>query len=1473
MAHEIEEPTLWGNDLAPPAYKQANYLQGQPGGPPGYRLRRIILVNFWLYDVQEFDIPHGRLFLAGENASGKSTVLMSAIPMVLDGNHRPERIDTFGKREKRIDYYILGSNESATPFTHNQRTSYVALEFEWCAMDTPPFASELRARWERGEYEQARFLTLGLAFVGNRNNTNPITTTRFLITDGSRLTTTPTRQNQSHTLSLVQKTTDGIQAIDIRTFRKQLSEHGVICESASDYEQRVSQALFHFSNIQDFRRLIRQLLYLRQPNLNSVLSLETIRAFLNQSLPQIPLDILQHAASTLETMDNLYEEIERRKRAYNAIEKLHLAQEALTLAHVHLAVCEYIYKQFQEEKEQNNVRRLKTNLTRATNELGRCKERLQTLDMETDRVTGELQALQNSQGLQAAQNLKEVSEKASRLESERQTQQRLLEDIISNRELAYTQTVQQEQDFIEAQQESIKQLQQMQETASQRAHWEQAAEQAMLRLTQVQRFTLEHTTPDISAHISSLLDTQVTERQNWLRSLSELHRTIEHETSSSQTAKKREEQIYDELDKATRFFEEEREQILLSQQNLVTILDSLKEDENDLFLPIDYFHELHEHGFQLASEVLPPHAFLTQFQTLLEDYQTSLRQANKLFTNHSDRLSTQLTGLQRQQGARSTEVSLAEEAYRLKLAEPEFTPQRNAYRIQARAQLARQQIPAFPLYMLLDFTPPITDQYEVMGRIERILEDAGLLDALVVLPEHTATADTFLATQELSDCRLDIERLLAINASTPSSSSLTVPLCMDPAIYETLGTAAPVWEHTIKTILTIMQRTIFVNEQQPGNWKHGLLIGQASNTSAHCIGKATRVREQQRAQAELRQRWQTLQAELQQITEQITALTEQLTLVQKQQTILTSALSESALESHILNLRLAQETLERTHGYYEEARKETQRIHQRISHARIQLQRECGDIVQFSSNIQSIDQAQEAIHHLLTKHQALYKHIDNLQRAWNNHREASKRLGQAKTAEFRALQACESKEKEARVAQSELTTLQQLVRETSGEDIITRLKNLQIRHDALPQERGKEHEAYIRTETTIKHTQSELQSAQETFERAQQHCTQTRETFITLLTSYPIEHLQFARQRLEQQRPLEIAQKLLDTPLSAAEEDYQARKIKLEQAAETAYNNLFVTFNQVSNLLHEYGPTFQSRGSVIFVNADSANPFLMLNQLGDEITHQESLLDEKERNLFRDFMLKEMADTIRHHILEAENWIDRLNTMLGHTSIIEERYHLKWVSKNPEVGQAGSYLAAHHAQLRRQAQALKPDEVEALVYAFRQEAINARAQLQENNGSSFIEALAEIFDYRQWFRFEITIIQTDGQRQQLNERALKQRSGAEQYVALYIPFFAALSALYESAGKGAPRLIALDEAFDKVSAGNTQKLLKFLTAQNFQWIMSGPRLSGEGTEIPACVRYLMLHKKGSELATGFASFWSHHQLAPDQHNGKEQGSL
>src|SRR6266566_3163150 len=232
-------------------------LQAQAGGPRGYRLRRIILTNFWLYGLQEFEIPHGRLFLAGENASGKSTVLTAALPLALDGDIRPNRLDTFGGRERHMEYYVLGSSESATPYSHERRTAYIALEFEWCDPDNPPIAQELRQRWENGERERTRFLTIGLSLAGNINASDRIRPMRFIITDGSRL------GYDIHTLHETANKNEK-RAYDQSRFKQVLEGHGIVCESRDDYEQKVARYLFGFTDVKEFQKLITLLLVLRR---------------------------------------------------------------------------------------------------------------------------------------------------------------------------------------------------------------------------------------------------------------------------------------------------------------------------------------------------------------------------------------------------------------------------------------------------------------------------------------------------------------------------------------------------------------------------------------------------------------------------------------------------------------------------------------------------------------------------------------------------------------------------------------------------------------------------------------------------------------------------------------------------------------------------------------------------------------------------------------------------------------------------------------------------------------------------------------------------------------------------------------------------------------------------------------------------------------------------------------------------------
>ena len=608
---------------------------------------------------------------------------------------------------------------------------------------------------------------------------------------------------------------------------------------------------------------------------------------------------------------------------------------------------------------------------------------------------------------------------------------------------------------------------------------------------------------------------------------------------------------------------------------------------------------------------------------------------------------------------------------------------------------------------------------------------------------------------------------------------------------------------------------------------------------------------------------QQLQAELQQITNHLTSLEQQQQHIGALHSQFTAIAREYHIETYAIALHTKLESLERVQSNYQQARTETQTYRQQIQQLRLQLHKEASGIDQFISDATSIDRARESLLSLASNNTTLSEYLKNILRSLNAHRKASDAREQARRSELLAAQNYRRSEQEAEQVRAEKATLQQLVMEMEGEqaeDLFTRLQNLQERQQQLPQEFQEALEARGRNEGILSTNQETFTSAQEAHHHAQNERERTYQELLHELTVYPVEQLQVLHQRLNTESAIAAIQTLLDEPLTNQEDHYHATRSKLSEQHNSANLLLLHIYSEVNNLLHEYGTTFDPQGMIRFLNADNATPFELLNQLAEDISQQERLLDERERTLFQNFLLQEMADTIRKHIIDAEDWIRKMNAFLGHTAFVGEHYHLNWAPREREQIRTGSHLAQYYQLLRRQAQTLKEEEVEALVNAFRQEIADLRAEQQtgQNNTESlpFAEGLARIFDYREWFRFEIFVTRPDGTRQHLTDRYFRQRSGAEQYIALYIPFFAALSALYESAGKGAPRLIALDEAFDKVSLTNTRRLLKFLASQNFQWIMTGPRVTGEGTEIPTCARYVMLHNKGDELATGVPSFWN-----------------
>lgn len=103
---------------------------------------RIGLVDFWYYGDQEYEFLDGRMLLRGANGSGKSVTMQSFVPLLLDGNMRPERLDPFGSRARKMENYLLEEDD-----VRDERIGYLYMEFKREESETYlTFGMGIRAR-------------------------------------------------------------------------------------------------------------------------------------------------------------------------------------------------------------------------------------------------------------------------------------------------------------------------------------------------------------------------------------------------------------------------------------------------------------------------------------------------------------------------------------------------------------------------------------------------------------------------------------------------------------------------------------------------------------------------------------------------------------------------------------------------------------------------------------------------------------------------------------------------------------------------------------------------------------------------------------------------------------------------------------------------------------------------------------------------------------------------------------------------------------------------------------------------------------------------------------------------------------------------------------------------------------------------------------------------------------------------------
>lgn len=234
-----------------------------------WKMNKLGFLNFWLYDQEEFPLHNGHILLRGNNAAGKSITTQSFIPFILDGDRRPERLDPFGSRDRKMEFYLLGDNE------RDESTGYLYLEFR------KPGVEEYRTigvgmRAQKGK---------GIDFWG------------FCLRDGRRIGDDGVQLYE----------TVGKQKLPLtkQKLRNLIGDAGCWAESQTKYKEMVNAQIFGFRDIRQYDRLVQLLILVRAPKFSKDFRPSEVKKILNESLQVLTDEDLSAMVSTMEQMDNL----------------------------------------------------------------------------------------------------------------------------------------------------------------------------------------------------------------------------------------------------------------------------------------------------------------------------------------------------------------------------------------------------------------------------------------------------------------------------------------------------------------------------------------------------------------------------------------------------------------------------------------------------------------------------------------------------------------------------------------------------------------------------------------------------------------------------------------------------------------------------------------------------------------------------------------------------------------------------------------------------------------------------------------------------------------------------------------------------------------------------------------------------------------------------------------------------------------
>lgn len=1371
-----------------------------------WKIARGGIFNFWYYDDQEFQFADGRLILRGANGSGKSVTMQSFIPLVLDGDKRPWRLDPFGSRDRRIEYYLLGDADSPI----QERTGYLYLEFF--------------------HPEEEKFLTIGIGLRARKGNQS-VSFWGFVLQDQRRI---------GHNFFLYDHDYERKYGEKVPLSREKLTEQvgagGKVVRDQSDYRRLVNQALFGFADDESYQELLDLLIQLRSPKLSKDFKPSTIYGILTNALPPLKEEELRPLSDVLEDMDQISatldelsihrKEVERLDEAYSKYNQylLYEASESVLSARK-----ERDLKREEVERVSQHFHDLQKEISLKEAEKEQAEMRLQEIRAEVE-ILSRHEAVEKQKELEQAKAIyRDVTEQLQRCRQRMEDGKKRLD-----------------RDQAALAEERERQTQEL-----------KLQDECLHSMEQIAR-DAEFTSHDLYHRRFGQLDwNEDGIWQAWRRDVQQhLDRLKEAHSVSlkEKEAKERVEAAERELSEARKERDEKEEKFREAEKRLA---QAVKEQEERIY-----------QWYRSLSKLPLSEDSWRGILYRLQDYpQTSYTQVKEpavlAFQETKDQWYSHILLLQHeQQLLKQKEEELKKELAEW-VAQKDPEPPRRQSREESRKKRLEQGFKGLPLYACCDFRDHLSE--EEKARVESVLEHTGLLDAWIA-PGFTANEQQKDGAGESIFWQEGTEEFII--ASAPVDFGYTLAELLQPTPPEDGSITVEEIDRILRTIRLDGEISALLVPENPsvgadnfsaatwinekGQFQLGALFGQVEiKPQAQYIGKKTRERTRRQRMEALQQEIAQLQEEQQVIQNKIDAIRQDLHNLQLE---LERFPSENPLSEAENGRKAALFAFEQMQRHLE---KIDQEYKNRIRDWR-SLQQQLLDLTGHWSRLKTESLLREAIEDIRTYDTQL----GELRSSWNLSVSIKKQISRLeKELEETEEQLSDEEEQllslsgKKRDLEHRIETYQRLLEELGILDIsqqMEALKNelaiLERSHKQLQEVIQNHRIESARIEERLKTAESVSADKEQLLQNAMGRW--IREWNRRLLPEWK-EHPTWENDP-ENEKP--IFQMCLEL-IRRYRKDYE-RKTR-----EQLTNSILTVFNEIKNLLLDYVLELleedQGQRFLILSMRDRQHPIspaILKEELIALEAEQRNLLNEKDRELYEQIIIHSVGKAIRHKIYRAEQWVNEMNRLMDDRKTSSKlKLQLAW---EPRVQRNESELDTDKlvALLKKDPQLLREDEIEQMIEHFRSRIRLAKQEAEERD--SLRKWISELLDYRQWFDFVLYYKKGDQNRRILTDSRFNVLSGGEKAMAMYIPLFVATYSRYSDSRPDSPKLISLDEAFAGVDEENIRDLFQLLTDMDFDYIMTSQVLWGCYDTVPSLSIYEIIRPGDVDFVTLIRYHWN-----------------